>query len=68
MDWGKDVSQFLNARQLEKVDVIGVSGGAPYALACCDQIREHVHHAIVVSGLGQLNSDEQLNLISAEEC
>src|SRR5690348_4059248 len=33
-DWALDVSEVADALELERFAVLGVSGGAPYALAC----------------------------------
>jgi pimeloyl-ACP methyl ester carboxylesterase len=52
MDWPKDVSEFLEAigRGNEQFGIIGVSGGAPYALACARMMPHRITRVAIVSG------------------
>jgi pimeloyl-ACP methyl ester carboxylesterase len=47
-----DMQELADALGLERFAVIGVSGGAPYALACLASLGERVPLAVLVSGLG----------------
>lgn len=51
-DWPADVVELADALGLDRVSVIGVSGGGPYALACAAAIPERLRAVGVVSGLG----------------
>lgn len=52
LDWPVDVGAVADHLELERFDVIGVSGGAPYALACASVLSGRVRSATVVSGVG----------------
>lgn len=67
IDWVEDVSEFMKDKSFDHVDVIGVSGGGPYALACSALLDKHVLRTIVVSGMGQVDSEEGRNHLSQEE-
>jgi pimeloyl-ACP methyl ester carboxylesterase len=47
-----DVAQLADALGLDRFAVVGVSGGAPYALACLKGLPRRVPAAVLVSGLG----------------
>lgn len=51
-DWPHDVSEAMAALTLTRFAVLGVSGGAPYALACGAQLADRVSAVGVVCGLG----------------
>lgn len=52
LDWPEDVAALANGLGLEKFSVLGVSGGAPYALACALRFPERVRSTTIVSPLG----------------
>lgn len=67
LEWCEDIRQLLGELQLEKVAIIGVSGGGPYALACSALMGDAIHRTVVVSGMGQLETEESMSHISEEE-
>ncbi|HFD78879.1 MAG TPA: alpha/beta hydrolase [Gammaproteobacteria bacterium] len=52
LDWPRDVSELCDALGLDQVMVLGVSGGAPCALACAHAIPERIAATATVCGLG----------------
>lgn len=56
LDWPGDVTAFAAALGLERFAVLGVSGGAPYALACAYKIPQRLMGVAVVSGMGPLDN------------
>ncbi len=52
LDWPRDVADLADHLGLERFSLLGVSGGAPYALACAHALPERVHATAVVSGTG----------------
>jgi pimeloyl-ACP methyl ester carboxylesterase len=55
LDWPSDVLFIAEHLQLDKFGVIGLSGGAPYALACAFKIPERLTSVGIVSGVGPSN-------------
>jgi len=51
-DWSADVAALAAALDLTRFDVIGVSGGTPYALACAHGLPEQVRACVLVGPLG----------------
>jgi pimeloyl-ACP methyl ester carboxylesterase len=47
-----DVEELAQALRLDKFSVIGISGGAPYALAVLYRLGERVRTATLISGMG----------------
>jgi pimeloyl-ACP methyl ester carboxylesterase len=52
LDWPDDVTRLLDDLGHERVSVIGISGGGPYALATGWALPERVSALVVVSGMG----------------
>ena len=52
--WADDVLAMADALDLAQFSVLGMSGGAPYALACAARLPERVTTAMIVSGLGPM--------------
>ena len=52
LDWADDVRAVADHLGIDGFDVIGVSGGAPYALACAATLPGRVRSAAIVSGVG----------------
>ena len=50
--WAADVAELADRLGLERFDVIGASGGGPYALACAARIPERLCHVALVCALG----------------
>lgn len=51
-DWPRDAAELADALELRRFAVLGVSGGAPYALACASLLPRRVAAVSVVCGLG----------------
>jgi pimeloyl-ACP methyl ester carboxylesterase len=51
-DWPRDVVEATKALGVARFAVLGISGGAPYALACGAQLADRVNAVGVVCGLG----------------
>jgi pimeloyl-ACP methyl ester carboxylesterase len=54
-DWPKDVSALTDAFGFERVAILAISGGAPYALACAAIIPERLTRVTVVGGIAPLD-------------
>lgn len=52
LEWADDVCFLVDHLGLDQFSVLGVSGGAPYALACAFELPERVRSTAVVSGVG----------------
>lgn len=52
VDWHQDVAWVADVLKLKRFGVLGVSGGAPYALACAHCLRQRVRIVGLVCGLG----------------
>jgi pimeloyl-ACP methyl ester carboxylesterase len=54
LGWADDVLAVADALDLAQFSVLGMSGGAPYALACAASQPGRVTKAMIVSGLGPM--------------
>jgi pimeloyl-ACP methyl ester carboxylesterase len=54
--WPDDVMQLASALELKKFAVLGVSGGAPYAMACAVRFPERVTALGLVSAVAPLDA------------
>ncbi len=66
LDWADDVVELADALGLDRFGVGGVSGGAPYALACAYKIPRRLTVAGIISGLGPLDTPEALGAMARE--
>jgi pimeloyl-ACP methyl ester carboxylesterase len=64
-DWPRDVVDLADQLKLNRFDVLGVSGGAPYALACGQALGPRVRHIGLVCGLGELTSSKDTEGMNA---
>lgn len=64
-DWPKDVEEFLDSLQLDKVGLIGYSAGGPYALACCAFLPHRLNRVAVVSSVGPPNTPNATRVMPA---
>jgi len=55
LDWPPDVAALAEALGIERFAVLGVSGGAPFALACAAHLKEHIPSVALVCPLGPLD-------------
>lgn len=55
LDWPDDVAELADALGLERFPLVGVSGGAPYALACAQRIPDRLSAVGLVGGLGPIH-------------
>jgi pimeloyl-ACP methyl ester carboxylesterase len=53
LDWPNDLLALTEHLGIDRFAVVGISGGAPYALACASQIPERLISCGIVSGIGQ---------------
>jgi pimeloyl-ACP methyl ester carboxylesterase/DNA-binding CsgD family transcriptional regulator len=50
-DWPNDIEQLANQLGIDSFSIVGFCGGAPYALACGQQIPDRIKHLSIVSGV-----------------
>jgi pimeloyl-ACP methyl ester carboxylesterase len=55
LDWPHDLVALMDHLGIDRFAIVGVSGGAPYALACARQIPDRLLSCGIVSGIGPLN-------------
>jgi pimeloyl-ACP methyl ester carboxylesterase len=60
LDWAADVASLADLLGLDRIGLIGLSGGAPYALACVQQIPERINACALVCPLGPIYREEVL--------
>ena len=66
LDWPGDVLGIADILDMDKFGVIGLSGGAPYALACAHQIPHRLSATGIISGLGPSAIPNAAKRISTE--
>jgi len=52
LDWASDVRELVDHLGIERFSVVGVSGGAPHALACGLELAHRISRLGIVSGVG----------------
>jgi pimeloyl-ACP methyl ester carboxylesterase len=57
-DWAADLVKVADYLHIERFDLLGISGGGPYAAACAARIPERLHSVVLVSSLAPLDSPE----------
>jgi pimeloyl-ACP methyl ester carboxylesterase len=57
-DWPADVSHLADQLGFDRFDLLGISGGGPYALACATIIPERLLSVVLVCSLAPLTSPE----------
>jgi pimeloyl-ACP methyl ester carboxylesterase len=53
-DWPRDLAELADDLGLSRFHLIGVSGGAPYAVACGQHLGDRIRGLALVCGLGEL--------------
>jgi pimeloyl-ACP methyl ester carboxylesterase len=61
LDWSKNVRGLLSYLHVERFSVLGVSGGAPYAMSCAYELHDQVSKLGIVCGLGWLGDKASVN-------
>jgi pimeloyl-ACP methyl ester carboxylesterase len=56
LDWPRDVRELVDHLGIERFSVVGISGGAPHALACGFALPQRIRRLGVVSGIGPLEA------------
>ncbi len=67
-DWGRGLADLANGLALQHFHLIGVSGGAPYAMAAGLHLAERIERIAIVCGLGEMTGDHptaDMNLAEA---
>lgn len=67
LGWADDVLALADSFDFANFSVLGMSGGAPYALACAARLPGRVTGAMIVSGLGPMpegHSDPGMTLLN----
>ncbi|TFB25012.1 alpha/beta hydrolase [Filobacillus milosensis] len=59
-DWTHVVKEFINFYSINKFSVAGISGGAPYALACSYHFTNQVETCSIISGFAPININKEL--------
>lgn len=54
-DWPRDMIELADSMLLDRFAVLGISGGAPYAMACAAALPDRITRVGVVCGLGRLD-------------
>lgn len=60
LDWPEDVAALADALGIDRFGVLGVSGGGPYVAATTVRLRDRLHCACIVCGLGPLDEEAAL--------
>lgn len=54
-DWPADLAALADALAIDSFDVLGVSGGGPYAIAAGQHLADRIRRIALVCGLGRLD-------------
>src|SRR5215471_15799708 len=57
-DWAADISNLADQLHIERFDLLGISGGGPYALACAARIPHRLLSVVLICSLAPLASPE----------
>lgn len=60
LDWPKDVGEAAKRFGIDRFGVIGVSGGGPYALACCHVMPDRLDFAVLMGSWGPVAEEPAL--------
>jgi pimeloyl-ACP methyl ester carboxylesterase len=56
LDWPRDVAEAADILGIDRFDVLGVSAGGPYALACGHALADRITRVGVVVGLAPMTA------------
>jgi pimeloyl-ACP methyl ester carboxylesterase len=59
--WASDIAKLADRFELQSFDVVGVSGGGPYALACAAFIPERLNGVALISAVGPVSRGDSLH-------
>lgn len=54
-DWPADLAGLADVLGIDRFDLLGVSGGGPYALACGERLADRVRRIAIACGLGEFS-------------
>lgn len=60
LDWPQDVAEIAKYLGIKSFGVIGVSGGGPYALACCYAIPDRLEFSVIMGSWGPVAEEPSL--------
>ncbi|MGA7329134.1 MAG: alpha/beta hydrolase [Rhodomicrobium sp.] len=66
-DWAKDTEWLANHLRLQRFAVAGISGGAPYAIACAALLPDRVNVCLLMGPLGPVRQPEGPKAIGAAQ-
>ncbi len=59
-DWPKDVTALADFLEIGDFGVVGISGGGPHAAVCAHALPERLLGAVIVSGIGPMDTADAL--------
>ncbi|NIM95677.1 MAG: hypothetical protein GTO18_18410, partial [Anaerolineales bacterium] len=65
LDWPNDISVIADNLGYDRFGVLGLSGGAPYALSCAYKIPHKLLATAIVSGIGPVDAPGAADGVSA---
>ena len=63
LDWADDIRAFVDGLGLDRIALVGISSGGPYALACAFRLLERITQVSLVSALAPLHEGELLEKV-----
>jgi len=60
VEWATDIEAFCEALGLDRVGIVGLSGGGPYALACAYEMTERIVAVALLGGPAPAAGDDAL--------
>lgn len=58
LSWADDIAQLADTLDAERFGAIGLSGGAPYVLACAHELPERMTVGVSLGGIGPLDGSD----------
>ena len=58
IEWARDLERFVDALEIDRFAVVGMSGGGPYALACAHELPERIAVAATLGGVAPTVGNE----------